>query len=116
MAEELGGDQRITLGADEAYDTGDFVAEMRRLRITPHLAQNDTNRASAIDGRTARHPGSAVSLGKRKPIEEASGWMKTVARMRKTRHRGTARVGCMFTFTAAAYNLVRTPKLLGAAA
>ena len=116
MVEALGGGQRITLGADKAYDTADFVAEMRRLRVTPHMAQNDTNRRSAIDGRTTRHPGYAVSLRKRKRIEEVFGWMKTAAGMRKTRHRGTARVGWMFTLTAAAYNLVRMPKLLGAAA
>ena len=94
----------------------DFVAEMRRLGVTPHVAQNDTNRRSAIDGRTTRHPGYAVSLRKRKLIEEVFGWMKTAAGMSKTRHRGTARVGWMFTLTAAAYNLVRMPKLLGAAA
>lgn len=116
MVEALGGGQRITLGADKAYDTADFIAEMRRLRVTPHVAQNDTNRRSAIDGRTTRHPGYAVSLRKRKRIEEVFGWMKTAAGMRKTRHRGTARVGWMFTLTAAAYNLVRMPKLLGAAA
>ena len=116
MVEALDGDQRITLGADKAYDTADFIAEMRRLRVTPHVAQNDTNRRSAIDGRTTRHPGYAVSLRKRKRIEEVFGWMKTAAGMRKTRHRGTARVGWMFTLTAAAYNLVRMPKLLGAAA
>ena len=116
MVEDLGGDQRITLGADKAYDTADFIAEMRRLRVTPHVAQNDTNRRSAIDGRTTRHPGYAVSLRKRKRIEEVFGWMKTAAGMRKTRHRGTARVGWMFTLTAAAYTLVRMPKLLGAAA
>ena len=116
MVEALGGDQRITLGADKAYDTADFIAEMRRLRVTPHVAQNDTNRRSAIDGRTTRHPGYAVSLRKRKRIEEVFGWMKTAAGMRKTRHRGTARVGWMFTLTAAAYNLVRMPKLLGVAA
>jgi transposase len=116
MVEALGGDQCITLGADKAYDTADFITEMRRLRVTPHVAQNDTNRRSAIDGRTTRHPGYAVSLRKRKRIEEVFGWMKTAAGMRKTRHRGTARVGWMFTLTAAAYNLVRMPKLLGAAA
>ena len=116
MVEALGGDQRITLGADKAYDTADFIAEMRRLRVTPHVAQNDTNRRSAIDGRTTRHPGYAVSLRKRKRIEEVFGWMKTAAGMRKTRHRGTARVSWMFTLTAAAYNLVRMPKLLGVAA
>ena len=116
MVEELGGDERLTLGGDKAYDTVDFVAEMRRLRVTPHVAQNDTNRRSAIDGRTTRHPGYAASLRKRKRIEEVFGWMKTAAGLRKTRHRGTARVGWMFTLTAAAYNLVRMPKLLGAVA
>jgi len=116
MVEELGGDHRITLGADKAYDTAGFVAEMRRLRVTPHVAQNDTNRRSAIDGRTTRHRGYAVSLRKRKRIEEVFGWIKAAAGMRKARHRGTARVGWMFTLTAAAYNLVRIPKLLGAAA
>ena len=79
MVEALGGDQRITLGADKAYDTADFIAEMRRLRVTPHVAQNDTNRRSAIDGRTTRHPGYAVSLRKRKRIEEVFGWMKCSA-------------------------------------
>ncbi len=115
MVDELGGDERITLGADKAYDTTDFVAEMRRLGVTPHVAQNDTKRRSAIDGRTTRHPGYAISLRKRKRIEEVFGWMKTVGGMRKTHHRGTARVGWMFTLTAAAYNLVRMPKLLAAA-
>ena len=114
--EELSGDRRITLGADKAYDTADFVAEMQRLRVTPHVAQNDNNRRSAIDGRTTRHPGYTVSLRKRKRIEEVFDWMKTVGRMRKTRHRGTARVGWMFTLTAAAYNLARMPKLPGTAA
>ena len=116
MVEALGGSERITLGADKAYDTADFVAEMRRLRVTPHVAQNDTNRRSAIDRRTTRHLGYAVSLRKRKRIEEVFGWMKTAAGTRKTRHRGTARVGWMFTLTAAAYNLVRMPKLLATAA
>ncbi len=116
MVQQLGGEQRITLGADKAYDTADFVGEMRQLRVTPHVAQNDTNRRSAIDGRTTRHPGYAISLQKRKRIEEVFGWMKTVAGMRKTRHRGATRVNWMFTLTAAAYNLVRMPKLLGAAA
>ena len=116
MVEDLGREQRITLGADKDYDTKDFVARMRRLRVTPHVAQNNSARASAIDGRTTRHPGYATSLRQRKRIEEVFGWMKTVAGMRKTRHRGTARVGWMFSLTAAAYNLVRLPKLLGAAA
>ncbi len=71
MVEELGGDGRVTLGADKAYDTADFVAEMRRLRVTPHLAQNDTNRRSAIDGRTTRHPAVASRAIRRRPVRAA---------------------------------------------
>jgi len=107
---------RITLGGDKAYDTRDFVAEMRRLGVTPHVSQNTNGRRSAIDGRTTRHAGYAVSARVRKRIEEVFGWIKTVAGLRKTRHRGTTRVGWMFTFAAAAYNLVRIPKLLASAA
>jgi transposase len=116
MVEQLADGQRITLGADKAYDTVDFVAEMRRLGVTPHVSQNTKARRSAIDGRTTRHPGYAVSLRVRKRIEEVFGWMKTVGGLRKTRHRGTALVGWMFTLTAAAYNVVRLAKLLPAAA
>jgi transposase len=104
---------RITVGADKAYDTAEFVAALRRLEATPHVAQCITaHRGSRIDGRTTRHPGYAVSQRVRKRIEEPFGWIKTVAAFRKTRHRGTARVGWMFTLNAAAYNLVRLPKLL----
>ena len=99
--------RRATLGADKGYDTRDFVAELRARTITPHVAQNTTNRRSAIDGRTTRHPGYAVSQWKRKRIEEVFGWLKTIALLRKTRHRGVRRVGWMFTFAAAVYNLVR---------
>ena len=84
--------------ADKAYDTQDFVAEMRRLGVTPHVSQNTKARRSAIDGRTTRHAGYAISLRIRKRIEEVFGWIKTVGGLRKTRHRGTARVGWMFTF------------------
>jgi transposase len=116
MIEDLAGNQRITLAADKAYDTADFVAEMRRLRVTPHVTQNTKGRRSAIDGRTTRHAGYTVSLRVRKRIEEVFGWIKTAGGLRKTRHCGTALVGWMFTLTAAAYNLVRLPKLLAAAA
>jgi transposase len=109
-----GGCPRITLAGDKNYDTKDFVAETRSLHVTPHVTQNTSGRASAIDGRTTRHPGYAVSLRIRKRIEEVFGWMKAVASLRQTRHRGQARVGWQFTFTAAAYNLIRLPKLLGA--
>jgi transposase len=110
------GNHRITLGADKAYDVAGFVADLRAYNATPHVAQNTTNRRSAIDRRTTRHPGYAVSGRVRKRIEEVFGWTKTAAGLRKTRHRGLARVGWMFTLTATAYNLVRLPKLVGAAA
>jgi transposase len=113
MIAERGKD--ITLGADKGYDTADFVAACRALDCTPHVAQNTSNRRSAIDGRTTRHPGYAVSQRKRKRIEEPFGWFKTTGGLRKTRHRGRARVEWFFIFTAAAYNLIRIPKLLAAA-
>lgn len=111
MAEEIPGDHLVTLGADKAYDTAAFVGDLRKLNVTPHVAQNTKGRRSAIDERTVRHPGYAVSQRKRKRIEEVFGWMKTVGLMRKTRHRGARRVGWMFAFTAAAYNLVRMQNL-----
>jgi len=107
------GRHRATLGADKGYDAAAFVAAVRGLNVTPHIAQN-TSRRSAIDGRTTRHPGYAASQRTRKRIEEAFGWIKTTGGFRKTRHRGTARVGWMFTLTAAACNLIRLPKLLEA--
>lgn len=116
MLSDLPGSHGATIGADKAYDTAAFVAEMRRLGVTPHVAQNNTRRRSAIDGRTTRHAGYDVSQRLRKRIEEVFGWMKSAAGFRKTRHRGTDRVGWMFALNAAAYNLVRLPKLLAAAA
>lgn len=105
----------VTLGADKAYDTADFVMELREINVTPHVAQNASRRASAIDGRTTRHGGYDASQRIRKRIEEGFGWMKTVAGLRKTRHRGLGKVGWAFTFAVAAYNLVRLPKLLAGA-
>lgn len=105
----------ITLGADKGYDAEDFVNELRSMRVTPHVAQNTHGRRSAIDGRTTRHARYAASQRIRKRIEEAFGWIKTVAGQDKTRFRGTARVGFAFTFAAAAYNLVRLPKLMAGA-
>jgi transposase len=103
--------KRITLGGDRGYDTRSFVEATRELNVTPHVAQNDRHRRSAIDERTTRHDGYAVSQRKRKRVEEVFGWMKTVALQRKTRFRGLERVGWMFTFAAAAYNLVRMRNL-----
>lgn len=102
----------ITLGADRGYDAADFVEELRTLNVRPHVARNTSRRRSAIDGRTTRHPGYAASQRIRKRIEEAFGWIKTVAGMRKTKLRGLDKVDWAFAFTAAAYNLVRLPKLL----
>jgi hypothetical protein len=107
--------KRVTLGADKGYDVADFVARVRALSGVPHVAQNTTNRRSAIDGRTARHPGYASSQRVRKRIEDCFGWMKTCGDLRKTRHKGHKRVAWTFTLTAAACNLIRLPKLLAAA-
>jgi transposase len=104
----------ITLGSDKGYDAEDFVNELRSMRVTPHVAQNTSGRRSAIDGRTTRHAGYRVSQRIRKRIEEAFGWIKTVAGQEKTRFRGVERVGLSFTFAAAAYNLVCLPRLLEA--
>jgi transposase len=103
----------ITLGADKGFDAKAFVTELRARKVTPHVAQNTSRRRSAIDGRTTRHAGYAQSQRIRKRIEEAFGWIKTVAGHAKTRFRGVERVGLAFTFAAAAYNLVRLPRLLG---
>jgi transposase len=108
--------KRITAGGDRGYDTRDFVLTLRQLEVTPHVAQNTTKRSSRIDERTTRHAGYELSQRKRKRIEEVFGWIKTVGLMRKTRHRGSRRVGWMFTFTAAVYNLVRMRNLAAAAA
>ena len=114
MAGEIPGRGRVTLAADKGYDTRDCIRKLRDRNITPHVAQNDTNRRSAIDRRTTRHPGYTVSQKKRKLVEQMFGWAKTVGLMGKTRHRGTQRVDWMFIFTAAAFNLVRMRNLEGA--
>jgi transposase len=117
MAPQIPGRQaQITLGGDKGYDTIDCVATLRAAGITPHVAQNATAyRPSAIDARTTRHPGYRVSQRKRKRVEEVFGWLKTIGLMRQTRHRGLARVGWMFTFATAVYNLVRIRNLTWAA-
>jgi IS5 family transposase len=113
MLEKIPGTERVTVGADKAYDTKDFVEECRNLHVTPHVAQNEKRRGgSAIDHRTRRHEGYTISQRKRKRIEECFGWLKTIALMRKVRHRGILKVGWVFTFAAAAYNLVRMRNLL----
>jgi len=108
MTERIAGTDRVTVAGDKGYDTREFVAEMRHMNITPQVAQNTTRSGgSAIDDRTTRHAGYAVSQQRRKIVEEFFGWLKTVAGQRKTKYRGLWRVGWIFTFAAAAYNLVR---------
>jgi transposase len=112
MIASLEGTDALTVGGDKGYDTKEFVAECRQMNATPHVAQKA--RYSAIDGRTTRHAGYAISQTKRKRVEEIFGWMKTVGGMRKLRHRGLELVSWMFTFAAAAYNLVRIRNLSSA--
>ena len=103
------GSRRLTLGADKAYDVHKFVDDLRGLNVTPHIAQNTTNRSSAIDARTTHHPGYAISQQKRKLTEEPFGWGKTIG--------GpccAARLRFKSILTMAAYDLIRLPKLLGA--
>ena len=113
MLEQVPGQGRITVGGDKGFDTTEFVDECRHMNVTPHLAQN-TGRpgGSAIDARTTRHPGYAASQKKRKRIEECFGWLKDIALLRKLKHRGLFKVGWIFTFAAAAYNLVRLRRLI----
>jgi len=116
MLQRLTGTEPVTVGGDKGFDTRDFVKECRNLRVTPHVAQNHARPGgSAIDGRTTRHAGYAVSQRKRKRIEECFGWLKTIALMRKLRHRGVCKVDWIFTFACAAYNLVRMRNLAAAA-
>jgi transposase len=118
FAARLGARHQVTLGADKGYDVQGFIAELRRLRVTPHIAadrrvsKTGVVRHSAVDGRTTRHPGYATSQRKRKRIEEVFGWVKSAAGFRQTKHRGRDRVGWCFALATAAYNLIRLPRLL----
>lgn len=114
MLGELPGNHRITLGADKGYDTRDFVTGARQLLATPHVTQNTSNRRSAIDGRTTRHVGYAMSQNRRPAVESIFGWIKNVGMLRKTRLRGLERIDPMFKIASTAYNLVRL-RNLGAA-
>jgi transposase len=108
MLEQIPGQRRLTVGGDKGFDTANFVAECRHMQVTPHVAQNDQRRGgSALDERTTRHEGYRISQRKRKRIEECFGWLKTIALLRKVRHRGLFKVDWVFTFACAAYNLVR---------
>jgi transposase len=111
MVKKRAGRQRLTLGGDKNYDTRDFVGALRRIKVTPHVAQNTTNRSSAIDARTTRHAGYALSQQKRKRVEQSFGWMKMIGMLRKVKLRGREKVGWLFTFVGAAYNLLRLRRL-----
>ena len=111
LVDALGGTDRITLGADKNYDTKGFVDDMRKMTVTPHVAQNDTNRSSAIDGRTTRHPGYLTSQTIGKRIEECFGWAKTIGGLRKSRFIGQKKLDFQFVLTFAAYNLIRMRNL-----
>jgi len=114
LIEDIPRRQRITLGGDKGYDTRDFVKGLRERGVTPHVARKE--RYSGIDGRTTKHPGYEVSQRERKRVEEIFGWLKTVGMLRKTRHKGLPRVGWVFTFALAAYNLIRIRNLTAATA
>ena len=103
----------ITLAADKGFDAANFVMELREINVTPHIAQNTTRR-SAIDRRTTRHSGYQLSQCARKRIEEGFGWMKTIGGIRRMKYRGREKVASIFTLAAAAYNLIRIPKLMEA--
>jgi Transposase DDE domain len=112
MLEQIPGTKPLTVGGNKGFETFGFVEEYRNLRVTPHVAQNLTRRGgSAIDGRTTRYPGYAISQKKRKRIEECFGWLKTIALLRKLWHRGVCKVHWIFTFACSAYNLVRMRNL-----
>ena len=112
MLEQIRGDGAITVGGDKGFDTKDFIRECRHMNATPHVAQNEKRPGgSAIDRRTTRHQGYGISQRKRKRIEECFGWLKTIALLRKVRHRGLEKVDWVFAFACAAYNLVRMRNL-----
>src|SRR5262249_29390461 len=115
LMEDIPRARQVTLGADKGYYTRDFVARMREIDVTPHVAQNTSNRSSAIDGRTVRHAGYAISQVKRKAVEHPFGWLKGAAHLWQVRHRGRERVNWIFTFGMAVFNLVRMRSLCAVA-
>jgi len=104
--------RRITVGADKAYDSKDFVATARELNVTPHVTRNDKGRRSNLDRRTTRHPGYAVSLSRRWLVEKGFGWLKQTGPLRQVKLRGLEKVDWLFVFSCAAHNLLRLPRLL----
>ena len=111
LASQISGVKQVTLGGDKNYDTQELVRDLREIKVTPHVAQNNTNRRSAIDGRTTQHAGYGISQKTRKRIEESFGWMKTIGMLKKVKLRGLEKVSWLFTFVAAVYNLYRLQRL-----
>jgi transposase len=112
MVRKNAGPRRLTVGGDKNFDTRDFVRKLRKINVTPHVAQNEKRRGgSAIDERTTRHEGYAVSQRKRKRIEQSFGWMKIIGMLKKVKLRGLEKVRWLFTFVGAAYNLYRIGRL-----
>ncbi len=109
---QQGRSRRITVGADKAYDSNDFVCTVRELNVTPHVTKNDKGRSSNLDRRTTRQPGYAVSLSRRWLIERSFGWLKQTGPLRQVKLRGLAKVDWLFVFSCAAHNLIRLPKLI----
>jgi len=106
------GTRRITVAGDRAYDDAEFLRRCRERKMTPHVQKNESEkRRSNLDGRTTRHEGYQISIKKRKRIEHIFGWLKTIALMRKVRHRGQARLQWMFTLAVSGYNLVRMSRI-----
>ena len=111
MASQIAGVKQMALGGDKNYDTQELVRDLREMKVTPHVAQNNTNRRRAINGRTTQHAGYAISQKKRKRIEESFGWMKTIGMLKKVRLRGLETVSWLFTFVAAVYSPYRLQRL-----
>lgn len=116
MMRKIARTRPVTLGADKAYDVREFVEQLREQKVTPHLAQNQTRRGgSTLDERTTRHPGYRISQQKRKRIEQSFGWLKMIGMLKKVKLRRRAKIGWLFTFVGAAYNLCRLARLEAAA-
>jgi IS5 family transposase len=109
---QKGRSRRITVGADKAYDSEDFVRTVQELNVTPHVAKNDNGRSSNLDRRTTRQPGYAVSLSRRWLVEKGFGWLKQTGPLRQVKLRGLEKVDWLFVFSCAAHNLIRLPRLI----
>ena len=112
MDKQQGRSRRITVGADKAYDTKDFVSTVRELNVTPHVTRNDKGRSSNLDRRTTRQPGYAISLSRRWLVEKGFGWLKQTGPLRQVKLRGVEKVDWLIVFSCAAHNLIRLPKLM----